>query len=103
MAIILFGFVLSHIPGQNTPYIDSFTNITILVGTILMALRYKEQFYFFILLNMASTIMWIFSSVSSNPEANTMIVLFIACFISTVYGLINWNRKLIKENEAIPA
>jgi nicotinamide mononucleotide transporter len=56
--IAILGYLLAQIPTQNTPYIDATTNILAITATILMLLRFKEQWWFYITLNIFSILMW---------------------------------------------
>ena len=94
----IVGYLLSLIEAQNTPYIDAATNVLSVLATILMVLRYREQWGAYILLNVLSIIMWLFRAVDGSPEAAIMIVMWSAFLVNSFYGFYNWTKGA-KETE----
>ena len=80
---------LEFIGGQST-FLDSITTIMIIFASIMGALRYREQWLAWIVINILLLLMFI--SVN-NPAVLIMRVFFL---VSSVYGYFNW-RKLVKE------
>ena len=89
-AIALLGFILSLIESQNTPYIDSATNILSITATFLMILRYREQWAAYISVNVLSVIMWSLRAIAGSPEGTLMIVMWSAYLVNSIYGLYKW-------------
>lgn len=58
LSVAALGYGLSLIPGQNNPYVDATTNVLSVIATILMVLRYKEQWLLYIVLNVFTVILW---------------------------------------------
>lgn len=87
-----YGYWLSTLSGQNTPYIDAFTNVLSVIAMILMAQRYREQWGLFILINIVSIVMWSYRLVNGSQDAATMVVMWSAYLINSVYGLMNWSK-----------
>ncbi len=86
------GFSLAQIPAQNTPYIDAITVTLSIIATILMVLRYKEQWLVYIVLNIFTVIVWIFRYLDHAENSALMIVMWTAFLINAVYGYYNWRR-----------
>jgi len=87
-----FGFILSLIETQNTPYIDAATNVLAISATILMVRRYREQWAAYIILNMLSIIMWALRIADGSPEGPLMVVMWSAYLVNSVYGFYNWTK-----------
>jgi len=85
------GYLLSLIPGQNTPYIDATTNVLSIVATFLMISRYKEQWLLYITLNILTIIMWTIRLQNGSPEGMIMIVMWSAYFVNSLYGYYTWS------------
>lgn len=100
LLIILCGYFLSLIKGQNTPFIDATTNILSIVATILMVRRYREMWIVYIILNIFTVFMWSVRFFSGSSDALIMIVMWTLYLINSIYGYINWSngsKKTFKE------
>jgi nicotinamide mononucleotide transporter len=86
------GFGLSFIPEQNTAYIDAATNILSVAATILMMMRFREQWVCYIVLNVLTIIMWSIRAANGSPDGLLMIVMWSAYLINAVYGFYNWTK-----------
>lgn len=95
LAIVLYYQLLKSL-GGNLQLIDSITTVTSVVALILQVLRYKEQWLVWILVNIVSILMWVM--LLNTPEGSvSMIVMWTAYLINSIYGYINWgklNKKL---------
>ncbi|WP_124726704.1 nicotinamide riboside transporter PnuC [Staphylospora marina] len=87
-----YGWWLSTLPGQQTPYMDSLTNVLSVAAQILMALRYREQWALWIIINMVSVAMWSLRLTDGAEEAATMVAMWSAYLVNSVYGWISWSR-----------
>lgn len=97
---VLLGWLLAQISGQNTPYIDAFTNSLSISATILMALRYREQWIVYIILNILSIIMWLFRYLADSSEGMIMLAMWSAYLVNSVYGWWNWGRGATRREVA---
>ncbi|CAD5299382.1 MULTISPECIES: nicotinamide riboside transporter PnuC [unclassified Imperialibacter] len=93
---VILGYLLSLIESQNTPFIDASTNILSIAATILMTLRYKEQWLLYIVLNILTIIMWYQRHRSGSQEGEIMILMWVGYLINSFYGYINWSRYASK-------
>ena len=98
--IAAFGFLLSLIPLQNTPYIDAATNVLSFIATFLMIWRYKEQWLLYIALNILSVIMWAARLANGSPDGAMMVLMWGAYLVNAAYGYINWSRGVKAAREA---
>lgn len=92
VAIALLGYGLAMIPTQNTPYIDATTNILAIVATILMLLRFKEQWWFYISLNLFTILMWAIRTIEGSGDGIMMLIMWTAFLFNAIYGYYNWNK-----------
>ena len=90
--IAALGYGLSRIDGQATPYIDASTNVLSVAATILMVMRFKEQWLLYIVLNVLTITMWSFRLAAGSPDAPVMIVMWSAYLINAFYGWYNWSK-----------
>jgi len=87
----LYAYFLEYIGGKS-PVLDSATTVVAIVTMILAILRYKEQWYLWILVNIATVVLWITSLESPTEYSFIMIGMRSLYFINSVYGAYNWNR-----------
>lgn len=85
ISVIIYSYILDIIGGINT-YVDATSTVVSFIATILMALRYKEQWYMWVVVYLVSIIMW------ATTFNILMLIMSIACFISCFIGLINWKK-----------
>lgn len=86
-----YGFFLRFIGGENV-FVDALSTIATLIGTILMALRYREQWVLWIIVNALSIILW------STTFNLLMLIMSISCLISSIIGYINWSLSAKKKS-----
>lgn len=82
---LAIGYVLSEINNQQA-YTDAATNVLAIFGQILMIKRYKEQWVWWLAVDILCIKMWI---VAGN---NTMVVMYVAWTLNCLYGWYNWNK-----------
>jgi nicotinamide mononucleotide transporter len=87
-----YGWWLSTLPGQQTPYMDSLTNVLSVAAQILMALRYREQWALWTLINIVTVAMWSLRLAAGTQDAATMVVMWSAYLVNSVYGWISWSK-----------
>jgi len=84
------GMFLSHI-GAAQPYTDAATNVMAVFAQIMMVKRYREQWIWWIMIDLFCIKMW---WVAGNWS---MVAMYIAWTINCIYGWYNWT-KLNKNN-----
>ena len=91
VAIVVVSFLLSLLPGQNLPVLDTLTNMLDLCAIILLALRYKEGWIFWILCSITDLVIWslLFSS-GSSENALMMIILSVIYIVMYLWGFISF-------------
>ena len=96
VAIVLYYQLLKSL-GGNLQLIDSITTVTSVMALLLQVLRYKEQWLIWILVNLVSIVMWVML-LNTSEGSISMIVMWAAYLINSIYGYINW-KKLNKKSE----
>lgn len=86
--IIIYSLILNMLNINSTGF-DAFVLILSIVGQILMINRYKEQWLYWISVNIFAIIMWIIALNHSSGDYN-ILVMWIALLISSIYGYMNW-------------
>lgn len=88
IAIITIGyhFILEALGGAMT-YLDGATTVMSIFATILMALRYSEQWFFWIIIDVLTVILW---CIAGDP---VMIVMWSAYLVNAFYGYLMWLNK----------
>lgn len=90
IATVIMGYWLNSI-GSHQAYTDAATNVFAIFAQILMIKRYKEQWIWWLLIDILCIKMWF---VAGNWS---MVAMYIAWTINCIYGWYNWT-KLNKEN-----
>ena len=89
----LFGRVLIYM-GAEQAYTDAATNVMALFAQIMMVKRYREQWVWWILIDLLCIKMWF---VAGNWS---MVAMYIAWTANCVYGWYNWTK--LNKNENTP-
>lgn len=97
VSIVLFSLGLKYIGGVQVG-LDSATTILSIVAQILMILRYAEQWLVWIIINVLSIIMWVITLDSSGGNDWSIVIMWTAFLVNSVYGYVNW-KKIVKDQE----
>ena len=88
MMIIAIGALYFYLlmTNDSQPFIDSVSTVPAIIAQILMILAYKEQWYFWLIIDLSSIYMW------AVVGDWCMVAQFIFWSINCVYGLKNWKK-----------
>ena len=86
IAMIGYRFVLEGLGGAMTMLGGASTVLSVF-GTLLMALRYSEQWFFWIIVDVITVALW---CVAGDP---VMIGMWEAYLVNAVYGYLMWLHK----------
>ena len=86
---VAMGYWLTTI-GSNQAYTDAATNVLAIFAQILMVKRYREQWIWWLVIDVLCLKMWFVA------ENWSMVAMYVAWTINCIYGWFNWN-KLNKE------
>ena len=89
VAIVLYSFFLRLIGGVNY-VVDAISTVSSLIATILMAKRYREQWFMWVVVYIVSVIMWIVTF------DILMLIMSISCLISSIIGFVSWSKNAKK-------
>lgn len=85
IGILLLWYCLKH-TNNPQPFMDSITTVPAIIAQILMITAYKEQWYFWLIIDIASIYMWAIAC------DWCMVSQFIFWTINCLYGLRKWNN-----------
>jgi len=88
VSVVIYGFILQKI-GGSLPFIDSLSTVLSVIAMILMARLYMEQWILWIIVDVASVIMW-FVVMFKGGNDIAVLIMWSAYLVNAVYGLINW-------------
>ena len=96
VTIILTAFMGAWLDsiGGNQSYLDAATNVMAIIAQLLMIWRFREQWIWWIVINIICVIMWF------NIGNWSMVAMYISWIINSAYGWFNWS-KLNKEQVGI--
>lgn len=97
VATIIMGYLLTLINSAQA-YTDAATNVMAIFAQILMVKRYREQWIWWLAIDLFCVKMWF---VAGNWS---MVAMYIAWTINCIYGWINWsklNKVAAKKNDCI--
>ncbi len=92
LIVSMYGFFLKYL-GGTTPYLDSMSTVLSVVAMILMALRYREQWLLWIIVDVVTVIMWSNIVFLQGGLFNIgILIMWISFLINAVYGYYSWRK-----------
>ncbi|NYE06959.1 nicotinamide mononucleotide transporter [Bacillus niacini] len=91
-----YGFFLKFL-GGNLVWTDSATNVLSIAAQILMLKRYTEQWLLWIAVNVLSIFLWLGALISQGGNDFSMLVMWSAFLVNSIYGYLNWRKLSIKQ------
>ena len=88
-ASLIYAEILYAIGSQQVR-LDSVAVVLSIIAQILMLQRYAEQWVMWIIVNVLSVILWIVTLTTSGGNDYTVLVMWIAFLVNSIYGYINW-------------
>lgn len=95
-ATVAMGFVLDKI-GSAQAYTDAATNVMAIFAQLLMVRRYREQWIWWLVIDILCVKMWF---VAGNWS---MVAMYVGWIANCIYGWVNWTRLEKKAKLASPA
>lgn len=86
-----YSYYLNDI-GSNFAGLDALAVVLSIFAQILMMLRYTEQWLLWIVINVITVALWFFVLLTHGGNDWSMLVMWIAFLVNSVYGYINWNK-----------
>lgn len=81
---VLFGYYMKYFTDNTQPFMDSFSTVPAFIAQTLLMLRYREQWIFWIIIDVVSIFMWIFA------DNWIMVIQFIFWTMNCIYGYRKW-------------
>lgn len=92
---IIYGLVLNYL-GDSNPYLDSFTTVCSVFAMVISIKMYAEQWIIWVVVNIASVIMWAIAFSSGNDNIATLLM-WCVYLINAVIMLIKWMKEANKK------
>jgi len=86
IGIVLLYIILSH-TDDTQPFMDAITTVPAITAQILMILRYKESWFYWLIIDIGSIIMWV------NANNWCMVAQFVFWSINCIYGYYKWRKN----------
>ena len=86
--VYFLGLFLRAISG-TLPFVDSTTTIFSIIATILLTKRYSDQWFYWILVDIWSIVMWVYIFTRDGNQVS-MLVMWTAFLVNAIYGYYNW-------------
>ncbi len=95
--ITLITFVLGTIgayfilraTNDTQPFMDAFSTVPAFIAQILMMLRYKEQWVYWLIVDATTLVVWL--SVPGGPDW-CMVIMYAFWILTCVYGFVKWSK-----------
>lgn len=81
---VLFGYYMKYFTDNTQPFMDSFSTVPAFIAQTLLMLRYREQWIFWIIIDVVSIFMWLFA------DNWIMVIQFIFWTMNCIYGYRKW-------------
>lgn len=94
--IIAIGAGILYLIGGKLVIFDATTTVLSIVAMILMAIRMKEQWYLWIIVNVVSIYMWLSAYLLGNPDGIATLLMWIVFLLNSFYGLFKWKNTSYK-------
>lgn len=94
--IIAIGAGVLYLIGGKLVILDATTTVLSIVAMILMAMRMKEQWYLWIIVNVVSIYMWLSAYLLGNPDGVATLLMWIIFLLNSFYGLSRWKNTSYK-------
>jgi nicotinamide mononucleotide transporter len=88
--VYALGLFLKTISG-TLPFVDSTTTIFSIVATILLTKRYSDQWFYWIMVDVWSIVMWVHIFLRDGNQVS-MLVMWSAFLVNAIYGYYNWTK-----------
>lgn len=91
--LLIFGatYILNMIGGQ-LPLLDATSTVLSILAMLLMAMRLKEQWYLWIVVDIVSVYMWYVAYSEGSADGIATLLMWIVFTINAFYGLYQWNK-----------
>ncbi|MDQ0270998.1 nicotinamide riboside transporter PnuC [Cytobacillus purgationiresistens] len=99
VASAVYAYFLNLIGGQQVR-LDSVAVVLSIVAQVLMLKRFAEQWVLWIVVNILSISLWLITLLKTGGNDWSMLVMWSAFLVNSVYGYINWIKMSNKQRGA---
>lgn len=96
---LLYALLLNSINAQQVR-IDSLAVVLSVIAQFLLMFRYAEQWVMWIVVNLLTITLWIFTLVESGGNDWTVLAMWCAFLVNSIYGWFNW-KKISQTKEIV--
>ena len=100
VVMVVVAFLLQYFKG-SVPYLDSATTVLNITAMLLMVKGYSDQWYLWIVINIASIILWLIKFSQGVPGGLVVSAMWLVYLVNSVYGLILWRKGAVKAGNNI--
>lgn len=97
IAVGIFAFISKKLFGGSNVILDATVSVSVCVATFLMAKKYIEQWYLFIIANFFGVIMFVTINFGNMNDVE-LLLMWSIYLINSFYGMFAW-RKTFKEKD----
>lgn len=91
LSVIAYSTILKIIGGRFA-LVDATSTTLSIIATVLMLMRYSEQWLLWVAVNIVSVLLWFMALKSGTSGSITLLVMWSAYLFNSVYGYINWRK-----------
>ena len=96
VATVVLGFIMKKI-GDAHPFIDAFITSSQVIAMILMVRMYAEQWWLWIVINIAS----IYLFLTSREVTLALALMYMVYFVNSIIMCIRWEKEARENDKAI--
>lgn len=93
IVIAAYAYGVSLLKGYS-PGLDSATAILSVLATVLMVLRYSEQWLVWILVNTVAIIMWVQATIHHQGAGAAILAMWVTFWLNSLYGWYKWKKNV---------
>jgi|SRR5574344_245905 nicotinamide mononucleotide transporter len=90
--VVVTGFILDRWTGDPQPYKDATTTVLAIIAQYLMVKMFLEQWILWIIVNVVSTIMWVYLLYNGQPHAALMVGMWLFYLANSINGYCVWHK-----------
>ncbi|MCQ2321323.1 MAG: nicotinamide riboside transporter PnuC [Bacteroidales bacterium] len=96
VATIVLGLIFRQLPNENRPFIDAFITSAQVLSMILMVKMFAEQWWLWIVINIAS----IYLFLTSREVTFALALMYMVYFVNSIVMCIKWEKEA-RENDKL--
>lgn len=90
-SIGIYAWSISLLKGYS-PGLDSATAILSILATVLMMMRYSEQWWIWVIVNIVAVILWVQATIHHEGAGAAILAMWITYLLNSLYGVYQWRK-----------